>query len=159
MRHREITPADDAALAEIVRRSLEEHHLDIPGTAYFDKELDHLSRFYLAMPARRAYFVLLDDGERVGGGAGLAEFPPRAGAAELQKLYLVKAVQGQGLGYALLTLVEEKARALGYRELYLETHTNLPVAIHMYERTGFRRIPPPPSAVHGTMDTFFVKDL
>ena len=47
---RPITAADDPAIAGIIRRNLEHYHLDIPGTAYFDKELDSLSRFYNAMP-------------------------------------------------------------------------------------------------------------
>ena len=38
-----ITEDDDAAIAAIIRANLERYHLDIPGTAYFDPELDHLS--------------------------------------------------------------------------------------------------------------------
>ena len=41
-----ITEADDRTIAEIVRTNLEKYHLDIPGTAYFDPELDHLSEYY-----------------------------------------------------------------------------------------------------------------
>ena len=43
---RAIEPRDGAAMAAIVRRSLEAHGLDVPGTAYFDPELDHLSAHY-----------------------------------------------------------------------------------------------------------------
>ena len=57
-----ITPHYDAAMAAIVRAALEEHGLDIPGTAYFDAALDSLSAFY-DRPGR-AYYVLLD-GETV----------------------------------------------------------------------------------------------
>lgn len=48
MQIRPITTGDDAAMAAIVRSSLASHELDIPGTAYFDPELDHLSKFYNA---------------------------------------------------------------------------------------------------------------
>ena len=41
---RPIRPEDDAPLSRIIRSNLEQFHLDIPGTAYFDPELDHLSR-------------------------------------------------------------------------------------------------------------------
>lgn len=43
---RPIEGQDDAPLAQIIRTILKSYGLDIPGTAYFDKELDHLSSFY-----------------------------------------------------------------------------------------------------------------
>ena len=46
MRYRKITAADDEAIAKIVRDNLKAKHLDIPGTVYFDPDLDHLSTFY-----------------------------------------------------------------------------------------------------------------
>ena len=71
--YRKIEPADDARIAEIVRANLKHFHLDIPGTAYFDPELEHLSAFYDAEPSKRRYFVALDDAGQVVGGAGIAE--------------------------------------------------------------------------------------
>ena len=71
---RPIRPEDDAPLSRIIRSNLEQFHLDIPGTAYFDPELDHLSRYYRAAPDRRAYFLAVDGAGRVLGGVGLAEF-------------------------------------------------------------------------------------
>ena len=41
-----IEPHQDAAMAAIVRAALKAHGLDIPGTAYFDEALDHLSVYY-----------------------------------------------------------------------------------------------------------------
>ena len=72
--YRKIEPADDARIAEIVRANLKHFHLDIPGTAYFDPELEHLSAFYDAEPSKRRYFVAIDDAGQVVGGAGIAEF-------------------------------------------------------------------------------------
>ena len=66
-RIRPILPEDDARLAEIIRQNLEKKHLNIPGTAYFDPELAHLSRFYAALPEKRAYFVAECGGEVLGG--------------------------------------------------------------------------------------------
>lgn len=45
-RIRPITPQDDLRIAAIIRANLKERHLDTPGTAYFDPELDHLSQYY-----------------------------------------------------------------------------------------------------------------
>ena len=43
--------------------------------------------------------------------------------------------------------------------MYLETHTNLEAAIHLYEKAGFTEIEKPQSVVHTTMDRFFIKEL
>ena len=47
---RNICTKDDAVIAKIIRTNLQRYHLDIPGTAYFDPELDHLSAFYAEHP-------------------------------------------------------------------------------------------------------------
>lgn len=158
MRIRRITPTDDGRLARIVRANLEHYGLDVPGTAYFDPELDHLSSFYQDISGR-GYFVLVDEEDQVLGGAGFAAFEGRKNCAELQKLYLDPSAQGQGLGYALIETVQQEAKASGYQELYLETHHVLAAAIHMYEKMGYIRIEPPKGLVHSTMDTFLVKAL
>ena len=159
MKLRKITPADDAAIAALIRHSLEKYGLDIPGTAYFDEHLDHLSEFYGQDPEHRAYYILQADNGSVAGGVGVAEFDAIENCAELQKLYLADNLQGQGLGYGLIKIAETAARRLGYKKLYLETHTNLQAAMHIYEKTGFKKIQRPEAAVHSTMDSFYLKDL
>ncbi len=149
-----LAPEHDAAAAELVRSNLKAHHLDVPGTAYFDPSLASLSAFY-RQPGR-AYFVLLA-GETVAGGIGLAEF--RGDCCELQKLYLADAVKGRGLGYEMIRFIEDRARELGYRGVYLETHSNLKAALHLYERAGYREIPRPAGVIHSTMDRFYQKQI
>lgn len=154
-----IQSGDDAAMAAIVRASLASYHLDIPGTAYFDPELAHLSQFYGARPETRGYFVLKDGTGRVLGGGGFAEFQGFADCAELQKLYLIDEARGRGQGRRLLEHVQEQARRAGYRQLYLETHSALREAIRLYEQLGFRRIEKPQGVLHSTMDLFYLKQL
>lgn len=98
VKYREIEPSDDARVAEIARYNLKKFHLDLPGTVYFDPELDHLSAFYSEKPDKRRYFVALDKDGQVIGGAGFAEFEGLDDCAELQKLYLVDSVKGKGYG-------------------------------------------------------------
>ena len=59
----------------------------------------------------------------------------------------------------MIRWVELKAREMGYKSIYLETHTNLRAAIHVYERAGYRRIPQPEEIVHSTMNRFYLKEL
>lgn len=156
---RSITAADDKAIAWIIRRNLKHYHLDIPGTAYFDKELDSLSRFYNAMPVERGYFVAVDGDGAVLGGGGVAAFAGLANCAEVQKLYLSDAAKGRGIGKRLMQTIEDFARAAGYERLYLETHSGLQAAIHLYEKLGFRQIDKPDAVLHSTMNMFYLKDI
>ena len=151
-----LSPEHDAAVASLIRTNLEAHQLDIPGTAYFDEGLDHLSAFY-HHPAW-AYYVLLDEG-CVAGGIGYAEFPGFPLCCELQKLYLDDKVKGHGYGYDLIAFIEAKAREKQYERIYLETHTNLQAAIHEYEKCGYREIARPESVAHGSMNRFYLKEL
>nr|WP_317427190.1 GNAT family N-acetyltransferase [uncultured Blautia sp.] len=154
-----ITEKDDQAIADIIRKSLEKFHLDIPGTVYFDPQLDHLSSYYTSNSEKRAYFVVVDDIGKVLGGIGIDEFPGFERCAEIQKLYLTEEVQGKGLGKALMETAEEYAVQAGYERLYLETHTNLEAAIHLYEKSGFHKIQKPGEVQHSTMNLFFAKEL
>lgn len=156
---RPIQSADDPRIAAIIRANLEAYRLDIPGTAYFDPELDHLSRYYGAEPDQRAYFILEDDQSQVLGGVGVAEFSGLDACAELQKLYLTDGLKGRGLGRRLLERAEDAARTLGYRRLYLETHSALVPALRLYEAAGFTRIAQPETVLHTTMDRFYLKEL
>lgn len=156
---RYITPSDDPKIARIIRNNLRSFHLDIPGTVYFDKELDTLSAFYAEYPEKRRYCIMTDENGSVVGGVGIAEFEHFEDCAELQKLYLCDEVKGRGLGKKLLQTAEENARMLGYAQLYLETHTNLEAAIGLYENSGYRLIEKPSAVCHGTMNRFYIKKL
>ena len=158
MEYRKIEKSDDPSLAIIIRKNLKAHKLDIPGTAYFDDNLDHLSDYYLADADKRFYLVATEDGSVVGG-IGVDKLDLFENCAELQKLYLDDSVKGHGYGYEMIRMIEDKARELGYGKIYLETHTNLPTAIHMYEKSGYREIDKPEGVIHSTMNKFFIKDL
>ncbi len=158
MKYRTIKYEDNFILADIIRVNLKAHHLDIPGTVYFDENLNHLSDFYLASP-RRVYYIALDDDNQIIGGIGLAELDFMEDTAELQKLYLTDEAKGQRLSYELVRIIEEKAKQLGYHKMYLETHNNLSTAIHVYEKCGYKEIERPKEVVHSSMNRFFLKNL
>jgi len=155
--YREMTAGDDAAVAKLIRDNLKKYKLDIPGTVYFDDGLDHLSDYYGTGDKR--YFVIEDQAGKVIGGIGFARFDFMEDTAELQKLYLDDSAKGSGLGYELISLVEEEMRAAGFKHSYLETHDNLQAAIHIYEKSGYGEIPKPEAVVHSAMNRFFLKDL
>lgn len=155
---RPIAPRDDGAVAALIRRSLEERGLALPGTAYTDPYLDHFSDYY-AQDSERRYFVLVDAEGTVLGGAGFGRFEGFPDCAELQKLYLTDSLHGRGLGRRLLEYTMERAGELGFRRMYLETHTALTEAMGLYEALGFRFIEKPDGVLHTTMNRFGIKEL
>ena len=156
---RPIACEHDPILFKIIRSNLEALHLDVPGTAYFDPELDHLSTFYAERSDKRAYFIVTNEDDKVVGGVGFAEFEGLPKCAELQKLYLDETVKGLGLSKEMMKIVELCAKKLGYEQLYLETHTNLAVAVCLYEKLGYESVPQPVPTVHTTMNRFYLKKI
>lgn len=159
LNYRKIKTCDDAKIAQIIRSNLEKFHLNIPGTAYFDPELEHLSHYYNSVPDKRVYFVALNTEGELVGGVGIAEFDGIENCAELQKLYVDDSVKGKAYGKELMRLAENWARSAGYNNLYLETHTNLSVALNLYEKMGFQQVEKPCSTLHNTMNRFYLKKL
>lgn len=157
LNYREITAADNAAVARLIRSNLEKHDLAIPGTVYYDDGLDHLSDYYGT--DERKYYVIEDEAGKVIGGIGFAKFDLMEDTAELQKLYLDDSAKGAGIGYELISLVEDKMKEAGFKQSYLETHDNLQAAIHIYQKSGYMEIEKPKEVVHSAMNRFFKKKL
>lgn len=156
MHIRPITPKDDAPLQAIIKINLEQHDLALPGTAYDDPELGHLSTYY-ATHQPSQYFVLVDDADQVYGGIGVAPFDQTYQIAELQKLYIAPSAQGHGYSKLLLDAAITFASA-NFTALYLETHTNLQVALRLYDQYAFTRLAGPiAGSAHSTMNVWMLK--
>ena len=138
---RPIKPEDNKALAQVIRKTLEEFGANKPGTVYYDDSTDHLSDVF--QMAGSIYFVAEVDGRVVGGGGiypspGLPE-----GTCELVKMYLLPEARGIGLGSALIQKNLDYAQEAGYQQVYLETMPELKQALKTYEKFGFAYINAP----------------
>ena len=84
---RPIQPADNAAIAKIIRTALTEFGANKPGTVFYDDTTDHLFELFASTP-KSGYFIAEKDGVIVGG----AGYFPTEGlpetACELVKMYL-----------------------------------------------------------------------
>ncbi|MFC3929030.1 GNAT family N-acetyltransferase [Streptococcus caprae] len=152
-----IQTSEDAAVAGLIRQSLEAEGLAIPGTAYFDPQLDHLTSYYADLD-RSAYFIGKVDGQVVAcGGFG----PVTDEICELQKLYVDVAFRRQGLARQLLEVIEDAARQSGYSQIYLETTGRLEAAHQLYQQCGYSQLSKPIAndAGHHSMDLWMIKDL
>lgn len=80
------------------------------------------------------------------------------GGFEVAKMTVTPAARGRGLSLRLLEACEAAARAAGAHRLYLETSSTLTVALALYARFGFRRLPPQETP-YARADVFMEKRL
>ncbi len=155
---RPIQPADDTALAIIIRNSLSEFGANKPGTVYYDPTTDALHELF---QTPGSFYLVATDGGQLLGGAGI--FPSGglpAGICELVKMYLHKKARGKGLGKLLIEKCLEKAKMLGYKSVYLETMPELGKAVSVYEKFGFRYLDGPMGNTgHFGCDVWMIKEL
>jgi putative acetyltransferase len=91
----------------------------------------------------RAGFVVawLND-EAVGCGAWRPLASTEPAVAEIKRMFVEPAVRGRGISRAILKKLETLARADGYSVVRLETGLRQPLALRLYETSGYRRIEP-----------------
>lgn len=62
------------------------------------------------------------------------------GICEMKRMFVLPTHQEKGLGTRLFEAFMETARELGYRSVRLDTVRRLKVALHLYQKAGFREI-------------------
>ena len=156
---RPIRPEDNPAVAVIIRRVMPEFGADGPGFAIHDPEVDHMSAAY-SEPGS-AYFVVVNEQDRVVGGAGIAALEGgEPGVCELRKMYFLAECRGQGMGETLLRHCLAVAQDLGYRTCYLETLSGMDQAIRLYGKLGFKPLCSPLGRTgQGGCDHWFAREL
>ena len=158
MQIREIKEADNKIVELIIKQSLESFGLNLPGTAYYDPQLGHLTAFYQQTP-NAMYWVLVNENDVAVGGVGIAPFGNNPDICELQKLYISPEAQGLGYSRKLMNIALEFAKK-HYTYCYLETMNKLEIANLLYSKLGFQQLDKPLNgSEHGTMDTWYIKKL
>ncbi len=155
---RKIAPDDNAAIAKIIRSSLEDFNAVKQGTAYFDESTNHLYEVFRA--ERSCYFIVTTGGEVV---AGAGIFPTEGlqeRTCELVKMYVTSVARGKGLGKRLLQQCIDEAKNNGFKKMYIETMPELTTAIEMYKKYGFNFIPYSlGNSGHSGCDLFMMREL
>ena len=103
-----------------------------------------------------AFFVMRHDGIPAGCG-GIKLFHIEYG--EIKRMYVRPQFRGLWLGKFLLQHLADYALVQGVRVLRLETGIYLAEAIGLYERSGFRRIPPFGAYEEDPLSVFYEKRL
>ena len=139
---RRIAATDNAAIASVIRQVSAEYGLTADkGYTVADPELDELYQLYSREGC--AYWVVELNGDVVGGGGVAPLKCSEPDICELQKMYFLPSVRGQGLAKRLALMALDHAREQGFKQCYLETTAFLTEAIRLYERLGFAHIAEP----------------
>ena len=83
------------------------------------------------------FLAALDDNKLIGSGA-ICKLDRTT--AELKRIWLLEAYHGQGIGYRLVNLLFDFARAQGYQRVLLQTSHQQTRAIGFYKNLGFSEI-------------------
>lgn len=103
----------------------------------FEKELASLPGDY-APPRGRLFLAQADGG--IAGTVCLRPVDERTG--EMKRLYVRPEFRGRGFGGRLVRLILSEADSAGYSRIVLDTLPSMGEAQALYERLGFRDIPP-----------------
>lgn len=145
-------------MAVIIRDSLSEFGANKPGTVFYDPTTDALHALF---QTPGSFYLVATENDQLLGGAGI--FPSAGlpkGVCELVKMYLHKAARGKGLGRLLINQCLEKASAMGYKKVYLETMPELGKAVSVYEKFGFSYLAGPMGNTgHFGCDVWMIKEL
>ncbi|WP_298144643.1 GNAT family N-acetyltransferase [uncultured Acinetobacter sp.] len=139
---RPIQTQDDAALASIVRQVSQEYGLaSESGFAVADPILDNLSDVYQAPMCQ--YWVVTDAQGHIFGGGGIAPLQGAPHILEIQKMYFLADIRGQGLAKKILQGAFDFAKNHGVKSIYLETTACLTEAVGLYQNLGFEYLDAP----------------
>lgn len=139
MEIRAATSEDAVAIARIYNQGIE----DRSATLEMDlRSPEERAEWLAARSPRQPVLVAVDSAGTVAGWGSLNLFNPRPVYAHVAdfSVYVAREERGHGIGDALLSALETRARALGYHKMVLAAFpTNAP-GMRLYERHGFQRV-------------------
>lgn len=155
---REIKADDNAHIEQIIKACFHEFDIPLTGTAYEDVETTQMFESY--QNDNEVYYVIDNNGDILGG-AGIKHLKDfEDDICELQKMYYSPKVRGKGLGKKMFEKCLKVAKELGYKKCYLESASQLKVAIHIYESFGFKHLEGPlGNTGHFSCGVWMIKDL
>jgi putative acetyltransferase len=138
MQIREIRKEDNLQMESVIRSVFLELNLPLKGTAYEDPETSTMFEAYDT--PKSVYFVVDIEGEMLGG-AGIKPLKNYdETVCELQKMYALPKMRGQGIGQKLMDHCLDAARSFGFEKCYLETIPTLKAALKLYKQNDFLQI-------------------
>ncbi len=146
---RPIAPADNFAVARVIRTVMPEFNCIGEGFSIEDPEVDDMAGAYSA--PRSQFFVVESDDDAGAASAktivAVAGYAPLTGGdantCELRKMYALSPARGRGAGRLLIDACLAGAREAGFTRIYLETVNAMTQAAELYRKHGFEDLDAP----------------
>lgn len=149
-----VIPARTGVHVELFRELCREYAASLPFSLDyqgFDEEMAGLPGKY-APPKGDLFVAVETSGGGAGSGRGLGivavrelpsapGWPKHQGIAELKRMYVRPEARGRGIGKALARAAVLCAKALDYREIWLDSEPDFHAALATYRGLGFVDIP------------------
>ncbi|KAK2076156.1 hypothetical protein QBZ16_001088 [Prototheca wickerhamii] len=132
------TPQDMRDVAMLFQEYANALGVDLYGLQGFQSELDSLPGKY--SPPHGELFLSRDAHGKPLGCVAVKALPSKEESCELQRLFVQPSARGLGLGRKLLAAAIDRARAAGYKTMYLDSLPTLQSALAIYEDAGFSRV-------------------
>ncbi len=136
---RDATREDAAAIAHIYNQGIEDRAATLETTLRTPEER---AEWLSARGPRHPVLVAVDGAGAVVGWSSLNQFNPRPAYDHVAdvSVYVAREQRGRGIGDALMSALEQRARRLGYHKMVLAAFpTNAP-GMRLYERHDFRMV-------------------
>ena len=141
MKIRKLKIEDNLKTAQMIRAVFEEYNAPKEGTVYSDPTTDNLFELF---KKDKSYFLIAEENNEIVGCCGIYptdNLPQHC--TELVKYYICNSARGKGLGRILMNKCEEKAKSLGYTQLYLESIPAYNKAVSIYKKLGYQQLESP----------------
>jgi GNAT superfamily N-acetyltransferase len=143
------------SLDDAVARGLEAAHIDEMHARYGVGKPPALAAADFEPPAG-CFLVGFADEEPVACGGWRQQGD---GIAEIKRMYVVPSARRRGFSRIVLATLEQGAQRAGYRQAWLETGTEQPEALGLYESAGYLPIAAYGEFRHDRRSRCFAKDL
>ncbi len=127
-----LTVAHQLFAPDTTWESFREYFLQVENLSDMDRVDD------LYVPPAGLFLVALDNDRLVGTGA-IRRLDEQT--AEIKRMWLLDAYQGQGIGFRVIDELLHFARQQQYRSVYLTTSWAQQRAIQFYQQIGFQQVP------------------
>lgn len=158
MNIRTVKPTDNKILAQLIRNVFDEHEAPRKGTVYADPTTD---RLYELFQMEKSILWIAELENQIVGCCGI--YPTKGlprNCAELVKYYVSSSARGKGVGKELMERSIASAREMSYSQIYIESLPAFSVAVRIYEKQGFKKIPRPlGNSGHPGCNIWMLKEL
>jgi phosphinothricin acetyltransferase len=136
---RDACPGDADAIAAIYNQGIEDRVATLETQL---RTAEERAAWMAAKSPRHPVLIAVDDDGTITGWGSLNQFNPRAAYDHVAEfsVYVGRGHRGKGVGGALLSALEERARALEFHKMVLAAFPWNEAGMRLYGRHGFRMV-------------------